>query len=466
MIAGDRVNRFADTFQWQVEIRLVVLHFSLRIHHVGRDHHELHRVPAGRRQHLSAKRVLRRITFSGIADDDEREVAVVHALGRDGEHARRGDANGAPRLHRRIDHRPAPVVHARLRNFLPRGRGPVLAVEIPTEAPDRMHGDQHGGERQSGANHLTHGSEQRVVLEIARHAAAQALFRPPANRAFAPPLMDVRRGVTQHAIPGGPLNRSRQPSEREFERIQHDQGRRQRRHHVTQRRGGRRDHAQPGPFRIQPADMNRKEHDDEDEAPVEVEGRAPPGLREGIAVDEPDHRMRRQPQRSIGMLVFRPGEFAELAVFRGRQRLPAGCGHAQAEKQPEAEHADRVAQPPHEQREQDVGSAVDDVPQVPRANTAVQVGRAVHQQHGAQHHHQAAERKSGLKRDQRAGEDRVDGAAVMRPRVVGIPGIGKFGDAREEDRDADNGHAPYRQEQRRQDGDGAEDEQQKSVQAC
>ncbi len=87
------------------------------------------------------------------------------------------------------DHCAAPFVDAGFGDLLPRGRRPVFAVEIPAEAPDRMHGDQHRGDWQSRADQLPNRAVQRVVLEIAGHAPAQAVFRPPSHRALAPPLL-------------------------------------------------------------------------------------------------------------------------------------------------------------------------------------------------------------------------------------------------------------------------------------
>jgi hypothetical protein len=123
---------------------------------------------------LIAQRMLGRIAFPRIADDEKREIAAGGAIDGDVKDARRSGGRRRARSHGRIDHGAAPLVNARLRNLLPRRGRPVLAIEVPGESPDRMHGDQHRGDWQAGTNQLPDGAEQRVVLEVARHRSAQA----------------------------------------------------------------------------------------------------------------------------------------------------------------------------------------------------------------------------------------------------------------------------------------------------
>lgn len=118
-------------------------------------------------------------------------------------------------------------------------------------------------------------------------------------------------------------------------------------------------------------------------------------------MNEADDRMRRQAEPAIGVSIFDLREDIGIARRRGVDGLPSRRKHAQAQQQPEAERPQRVAQQPHQYREQDVRRSVDEVPQArSRALTgdrAIDVDAAVGEQHDAGDDHQAAERKRGLK---------------------------------------------------------------------
>ena len=75
VVAGNGIDRHAHPLERQPEVRLVVAHRAGGIHHIGRQHHEPDvGLPGGLQQRV-AQHVLRGIPFTGVADDDEREIA-------------------------------------------------------------------------------------------------------------------------------------------------------------------------------------------------------------------------------------------------------------------------------------------------------------------------------------------------------------------------------------------------------
>ena len=426
VIARHRVNGFLDAFERQVEIRLVILHLAERIHHIRGDYHEPDGVLPRRGQHLVAQRMLRRIAFAWIADHEKREVGPgLEPIRRHRKHSFRFDTGCAAGGHNRIDHRAAPLVDARLGNLLPRRGGPVLAIEVPAESPDRVHRDQDGGDRQPGADHLPHRAGQRVVLEIACHLPPQTLLGPKAERALTPPLVHLGRGVLEHAAPHRAFGRSCEPVPEPRRWIQDHDREHQRCHDIAERGRGGREHAQPGPFRVQAPDVDGEKHHHEDHAPIEIGRRARGRVGPGFAMDEPDDRMRREAQPPIGMAILDSRERIGIARRGRKHGLPTRGRHAEAEQHAKSEWTNRVAQRPHQQREQKIRRPVDEVPQTAcrrpatrAANGAHDVDPAINGKHQAHQHHQAAECEGRLHRDQRAGEHRQHAAAVMR---TGIP---------------------------------------------
>jgi hypothetical protein len=176
--------------------------------------------------------------------------------------------------------------------------------------------------------------------EIARHRSAQSLFRPPAHEAFAPLLVRFGCRIVQHPVPGGALDRPAEAMPQQLERHQHDGRQHQSGDDVAQGGGRRSQHPKQRPFGVETADVNRKEDDDEDDAPVEIRRRPRPGVRDRFAVNEPDDRIRWHTERAIRVFVLGPGEFIAVAGGTNRQRLPPGRRHADPEQETEAEHTE------------------------------------------------------------------------------------------------------------------------------
>src|SRR4029453_19162580 len=107
-----------------------------------------------------------------------------------------------------------------------------LAVEVPTESPDRIDGNHDRRQWQSGANDLTQRARERVVLEVARHQAAQPLLGPPSRRALAHWQFVDGRFILDHAPPYHPLEGPRYPSPETFEWQQKDERQHHREDHI------------------------------------------------------------------------------------------------------------------------------------------------------------------------------------------------------------------------------------------
>lgn len=133
-----------------------------------------------------------------------------------------------------------------------------------------MHRDQHGGNRQAGANHLPHESVEGVVLDIARHLPAQPQLGPEAQRPLAPALMRDGRRIVQHPVPDRSLERPRHETPQQPRRVEHDDRDHQGGNDVAKGGRGGRQHAEPGPLGGESADVDGEEQHDEDHTPVQV----------------------------------------------------------------------------------------------------------------------------------------------------------------------------------------------------
>ncbi len=283
-----------------------------------------------------------------------------------------------------------------------------------------MHGDQHRGDRQSGADQLPHRAVQRVVLEIAGHAPAQAMFRPPSHRALAPPLLvdwasclsacDARRPARSAASRAARRSRAdttprpTAPARRRCRRAWRRRASACRARSIPRPHGRR--ESRRTPSRKSRSSRNRS-------------ACASAASRDRFAMNEADDRVRRQAERPVGMLVLGLVEGIGLGVAAARPasatpRPPCeGRGRSRSHSTPMVSRSAHTISASRMLPAPLIRSHSGLPWPLPRTR-AHDVRAAVEQQHQAGRDHQAAECERGLKRDERAGEHRKDAAAVMR----------------------------------------------------
>ena len=272
VVAGDGVDRLVKALERQVELALVVPHGAGGIDHVGSDHQKLHVGSTALVQVAIAERMLGGIAFPGIADDQKAEVGLpADAFGPDHEQLLRGPAT----LRRDgLDHALPPRVHAGLGELLPDTGHPVLAVEIPAEAPDRVDGDQDCRDGQPVLERSPHRPAERRARLVLPHREADPTVQPEIHEPIADggPRADA---APRQAVP--PRARLQWPRELspEESRGQEDHDRQhESRQQVADNGDGGRGEPEDVPGQIHPAGVRQEEDHGQGGAPGQVDAPA------------------------------------------------------------------------------------------------------------------------------------------------------------------------------------------------
>ena len=81
VIAGDRIDRLGEPLERQIKLGFIIFDRAGRIDDVRRYDEKLHIVAVSELQIARDQRVLRSVTFAGIADDEKAEIPIPgHAL--------------------------------------------------------------------------------------------------------------------------------------------------------------------------------------------------------------------------------------------------------------------------------------------------------------------------------------------------------------------------------------------------
>jgi hypothetical protein len=180
VIAGNCVDRLGEAMKGKIKIGFVIMHRSRGIDDVGRYDEKLHVVAQPQFQVARDQRILRRVAFAGIADDEKAEIPSSFQAARID--AKDIVAAAAVDACDGVGHFGAPGINPQLCHLLIDAGRPAFRVEIPAEPPDRVEGHEKGGHRQAQSQHQDQRGRKRGTCFAQPHSETEAALDPPADQ--------------------------------------------------------------------------------------------------------------------------------------------------------------------------------------------------------------------------------------------------------------------------------------------